>query len=196
MTENYVYIGIVLALGVLAWASLIFVIPWCMQGVLRHRLWRVRDAVFDDISSGLLPSKDVCVDFLRGLEGGIRHTRELSFANLWTLGFFHQLAEGVEDADFEKALKNFTPGERERFENYEAEVGSVVIRHVFLGTPSGWLASLLVPLYLLVMLVLFRQRRQDLFDDARRSAAVNLQREGRRRKWFDDPPSTDWAYAG
>ena len=119
---DFLFVASVVAVAVFAWAGFFIYIPAAIRSITRYRLWRLRDAIAADGRAGLLSTE--ATDFLvLHVEGSIRFARAL---RPW---FILPIVIGTrrETVEFPD-LSRVTAGERERFDYYCNQIGSITLR--------------------------------------------------------------------
>lgn len=138
---NVVLTLYVVALALLAWFSVFKIVPSCTVSLFRHRLWRMRDKVADEIRGGTFEDTEQPKRYVALLEGAIEAAPELSPLNLllarltWTdsMKKLEQLPLRLDD---------LAPTDRAVLEKHLEELHNAVLTQMLFGTPSGWLVSL------------------------------------------------------
>lgn len=76
----------VLCLGAVLFFAVLALPRWCTRSLHRHRLWRLRDRIADDILDGVLPREHPAVmDLLDRTETVLAHHGELTLLNTYLL---------------------------------------------------------------------------------------------------------------
>jgi hypothetical protein len=140
---NFVLFILLLAWGLVAWLAIFMVVPSCMQSMFRHRLWRLRDNIVDQIRGDGLAEPGPFRDLVHEVECAIIAAPEVSPFRIGLLravsGNFMRDAK-VESFDPE----NVHPSDRRLAEAYVAEFRAAFFRQLLFGSPSGWILFLLL----------------------------------------------------
>jgi hypothetical protein len=127
-----------IAWGLAAWLAIFLVVPSCMQSMFRHRLWRLRDNVVDQIRGERLVDAEPFRKLVREIECAILAAREVSPFRITLLRFASR--DLLRDAKFDY----FDPADvdvsdRVLAEGYLNELRAAFYRQMLFGSPSGWL---------------------------------------------------------
>ncbi len=119
---------------------------WGAQSLNRHRLWRLRDRIVDDMIDGRLPKDDPAVrDLLRKVEFVIRNTPTITalMVYVWkSLPESHKARGKAEVHRLERSKDALSSEECERLKRYEARLRSLLASTTLLGSWLG-LATIL-----------------------------------------------------
>jgi hypothetical protein len=117
---------------------------WFARSLVRHRLWRLRDQIVDDVLAGRLPGTHAAVkELLRRTDWTIRKGTELNMLAFhvwaWVLRRSDEDArKPVLRATPEPAsLKGLAEDERERVDQYREHLALLASASVLLGTWVG-----------------------------------------------------------
>lgn len=144
--SEWTLLAITLAFGIfLPWGFLFF-LPSCMKSFYRYRLWRLRDQLYDEILRGDLPDDDVALEILRHYEALILHADEVKLPQLVTAVVAARQSGLLEDADdaWELGMSLLHEKHRKRLEWYQHQLVRATVVQLFRGSPSGWLATMIM----------------------------------------------------
>lgn len=147
-TEGFVSVlGILLSVGLTL--GVLWFIPSCMRSVFRYRLWRIRDALFDEVTAGTIPDETVIDELITRIEHLIRLSRHVTLYKFITTGIITAW-DLREHERYEDAKARTLPPEcRQQIARYERQVGRAMATHLYFGSPSGWIGVLFVWLTIL-----------------------------------------------
>lgn len=145
-------------------ALVIFVyLPWRSRNRFRLRMTRVKQGVRKDIREGKLARQKLPWRVFGLADGGVKEARDVTMLQVMTFRLvlpryarenWTQAAESEWKNGIRK-MKNMNP--RNRLRNYERQWKNLVVVHLFIGTPFGWLvggaATLWLGLVLLARLI-------------------------------------------
>jgi hypothetical protein len=138
---NVLLVVVLVCLTILAWLSIVKIVPASFVSRLRYQLWQLRDDTVDDIRLGEIKDVEQARRFVAQLEAAIVVAPDFSLLNMvifgWILRSYEPSTQRIE-------LDKLEPRDRERLEPRVAQYQWALIRHALLGTPSGWVISLLV----------------------------------------------------
>src|SRR5947209_7687017 len=138
----------VIALTAFAWLSAFAIVPACSASRFRYRLWRLRDELVDEVRAQKFVNTDVPKRLIMIVERAIEEASNLSALNI----LLFRLAGGFASSPFD--LKDLVPSDKELITNHLREFDSAIARRALGGTPSGWIALIvLVPTALLTALI-------------------------------------------
>lgn len=114
-------------------------IPRTMASLFRYRLWRLRDALVDDVLFDRIENTPE-IEELRGhLETAIRTAEHLTPGKLAVVAMYHSPRAKLELARRSTLLRDdHKPSKR------EAEFGRLALRHLLFGSPTGWMFSVIL----------------------------------------------------
>lgn len=157
-----------------AWAALIHAIPATFLSLYRYKLWDIRDSIASDLRLNKLPETRVTRDLLESTEDLLLDAEEVSFLNVITWGLFSEIAS-LEEHELQAEIDALSGDMRKRYETYEDRIARATALRLLIGTPSGWIGVVTIPLWL--PLVLYRLRepisrhRAHLFSYGKRRAS-------------------------
>jgi hypothetical protein len=158
----------VILLALAAWAALFRVIPTCASSLFRYRLWRLRDQLVDDIRNEEFRDNAQPMELVCMIEAVIAGAQDLTAFKAWAA---HATSRGLAIPDSLR-LPHAHPRDKDRLEKVLNELYAAMLSKALLGTPSGWLFSIvLVPVAIVVTLTsrLFTRDPHEgsLFEDAK-----------------------------
>lgn len=161
-------------------AAIATVPRWFIRSMSKHALWRLRDAVVDDVIAGRLPSNDPAVqELVARIEWAIGESRSFDLLHLvvWNRAKNRLSKETLRTLVAVPDLKKLTQDQASIVTGYRTRFDSVAIRAILL---SSWLGVALV-LWTVVPLVLrelvHRRYRQRAFGVVVREAATEAAEE-------------------
>jgi hypothetical protein len=134
-----------------AYISIIYIVPSSERSRFRYRLWKLRDRVVDEIYDGRFENVEQPQRLVALIEIAIYSADEISWLKVMAARLMKKPPPG---RPMKLLVDLQAVSERDR-ELLEARLNVLywcVARHVFLGTPSGWLACLRRPFLTLHML--------------------------------------------
>lgn len=149
----------VAAVALFAWFSLVKVVPDCATSRFRYRLWQLRDELVDDVRHDEFSNGERARRFVSSFEWAIEQAADLSALNLILL----HISRPHSDRADPLALDGLDPADAQRLGAYREKFEVAVATKALLGTPSGWIALVLVvPIGLVVTAAqwLFRKDRR------------------------------------
>lgn len=134
--EIILFVGIFLTIT-LGWFSVVLLIPGYTESILRYRLWRVRDQVYDDIASGKLPDCRASRNLIDEVETLIRASHHMTLPRILLLW-----------VACPRQTNNVTQPSHDLYTNEQIEYAKQIhdgayelcARHAIFGTYSGWFA--------------------------------------------------------
>jgi hypothetical protein len=154
----------VVATALLAWCSLLWIIPSCNLSVFRYRLWQLRDRVADDIRQGAFDDDACAEEFLCFVEGAIRGAPDFGTVKLLIMLWATRGVPPPKPFD----LEALSPADKALTERHLDELQMLGARHAILGSPSGWiLIAVGFPVALVASLIARIRKGRD--DDDKRS---------------------------
>jgi len=149
---NLVLFVTLVAVTLLAWFSLLKILPACSTSRLRYQLWAIRDETMDELLAGEYENTEEVQNFIRRLEIAIAVAPDLSLLNLIAFNRMMRGARPPNHVPFD--LDALSPTDRERIEPRFTLYEWLLVRNAFLGSPSGWvfLVFFLVPTIILASL--------------------------------------------
>jgi len=147
--QNGLFLLLALIIAVTAWAGVLFVIPWCQRGQFRQNLWRLRDEITDDVIDGKLSYHPAVNQLREHIDFSIRYAQDITFANLMVVLVSAGRVLRAQIAAAEPGcLEGLPPDQAARLGEYRRRFGKLVSKHIISGSPSGWLAAILIFLLL------------------------------------------------
>jgi hypothetical protein len=136
-----------LGLPVLVATCLFRVIPAANRSLYRYDLWRMRDELVDALRAGALPRKHEAVRHLVvALDAAIRLSSRLSLLRMFVL---YRTLRAKTDLPLPPSTVGMSEPEVQLFNEFVSRLTHRTIHHLFVSSPSGWLAILLFePFYL------------------------------------------------
>lgn len=150
--------GLTAALVVLAWAVLFTALcgavvtapRWYLRNLSRYRLWRLRDALVDDIFDGTLPRHPAVLNLKENIEMAIRHVTKLRLIDVLFLSrlgsnlspeaqelMVKRRSVRVPEVNFDEIDRRFGPEAAKILANYEAVYRLQVFGALMLGSWLG-----------------------------------------------------------
>lgn len=130
---------IVLALA--AWFSITKVVPACATSRYRYRLWRLRDALSDDIRHGKFHDEEAAKKVLLLIDLAIEDADDLSALNLTLFGMVMRRSDFPRDP---LGLSDLRPYDRDCLTERLAEVQDALLSKTLFGSVSGWIVTLVL----------------------------------------------------
>lgn len=134
------------------WVVMLRAPRWFSFSIHRHRLWRLRDQIADDMICGRLPKSDARVrDLLDRAEDTIAITSRMHMAEVYAMWWATRNVDSeVSDALFkrhESSVEDLPSDVREGIERYRQRLELLMVSSVLLGSWIGILTTLrfLVP---------------------------------------------------
>lgn len=128
---------VLVALAIFVGVCVIKVVPATLVSLLRYRLWRIRDDLFDEIhNGGFMDTREPRLA-LEELERTIAVAPELTLAKVALAGAIARKRRFVPIPIPNAA--NAHPDDRPKLEAVIREYRVRTVAHVVFGTPSGWL---------------------------------------------------------
>lgn len=127
---------IVLALA--AWLSITKVVPACATSRYRYRLWRLRDALSDDIRHGKFDDEEAAMKVRLLIDLAIEDADDLSALNLTLFQFVVRRSDLPADP---LGLGELSPSDEECLKERLEEVQAALLSKTLFGSVSGWLAT-------------------------------------------------------
>jgi hypothetical protein len=146
------------AIALFVWFALAKIIPSCNVSMFRYRLWRLRDALADEIREGVFDDDTQPKLLLKVIEASIVIAPDIGVVKLLFVRWSARNLRPPEILDLESLSQQDGPRLMGRFYEFRA----LSVRHVAFGHPSGWvMTSLLIPLALVVTLAERVRRGKD-----------------------------------
>jgi hypothetical protein len=165
---------LVIAVVLFGWFCLFRIIPNCLVSLFRYRLWRKRDALYDEVRTGKFHGTKQAYELVRDMEAFIEGAAELSPVNIGLLWATHR---HMPTPDEVIDMKSMDARDRRRLTKHLIAFQKDIAKHVFLETPSGWILTLLAsPLIGLALLASAFQRMRNKRDDDNGDFTDNAQR--------------------
>jgi len=172
----------VVAMAMFAWISLAKIVPDCATSQFRYRVWRLRDALVDDIRHDKYHDQERARKFVSLFERAIEHASELSLLNVIFLHISRPHNERTDPLD----LKGLDADDVERLAGYREDFERAVAMKALFGTPSGWIfVAVLSPIALVGWLTKKDHRDGSLLARARRHVVADFELNpafGRKRR--------------
>lgn len=142
---------ILVSIGAVAcWAIGALALRANLRNLLRYKLWRQRDRLFDARMNGLLPDVPVVQEWIEIIESTIACADDLTLVK-WCIA--PRSANDERDRwrrVCEESLSAMTPKQRELFLNHLTELRNMVAKHLIVGSVTGWIAVLVCGIGLLL----------------------------------------------
>ena len=128
----------VLAVGVTAamgWIGAFIIYPASQESRFRYRLWRVRDAIVDDVRTGALPRAPLVKELIANVEHAILHSKRFNLLRWRSAAPLVQMPSSI--ARREKIIAwmaSLPPEQRAAFESHLTGFVSSLLRHLFTGS--------------------------------------------------------------
>lgn len=145
--------GALLAVGIsvmalLGWISIFKLVPACSISLMRHRLWRLRDQLVDEIRQGEYHDAVPAEILTFRAEAVIEHASKISMLNLALLRLSQKGAPELVDR-LDLSMKSLSDDDRTRITAHLEEFETALFTRSMFGTPSGWIATLVsFPIFL------------------------------------------------
>jgi hypothetical protein len=132
-----------LIVGPLAAYLVVLTLPkWFARSLHGHRMWRLRDAVVDDVLDGNLPRDHEAVQHLIRIMDGVLHEKRATLLDVYIV---RRACKGVDPAFLSGAQKQglgcpldrLSPDERKRVEAYRARFMTLLVGSMLLGSWFG-----------------------------------------------------------
>ena len=138
---------VVLALA--AWVSLFILVPSCAASRCRYRLWNLRDQIVDQIRHGEFVDSQPAQELVLITELAIEDAPDITAVN----AFLFRIATGdlrlVEDP---LGLETLGPQDSRSMEPHIQRLDHILLTKAFLGSPTGWIAALVMTPFFLISL--------------------------------------------
>lgn len=122
--------------ALMAWVSVVYVIPSCLRSSLVSDLWQIRDRIVDDLAADRFADRDAAGSLVGAVELLIRNADKLTPARAWFFGRMPEtLAESIPDM-----LPAASGAGADQWVAYRHEVEQRVERFLRVGSVSAWLA--------------------------------------------------------
>lgn len=155
-----------------AWASLIYVVPWCMTSLLRDSLWQLRDETVDEIRARRLGDSHQARQLLDFIEAAIYAAPKFTYLNVWVL---NRLARNLRSEREWLDLTGLPANDRRVIAQRHYKALGLLRRHLLLGSPTGWVVTILY--FVPVVLFLVALELPAAFRDARVGRREHRDRE-------------------
>jgi len=133
-------------LALAAWFSITKVVPSCATSRYRYRLWRLRDALSDDIRHGKFHDREAAKKVLLLVDLAIEDADDLSALNLI---LFSSVVRGEDLPRDPLGLDDLKPYDKDCLIERLEEVESALLSKTLFGSVSGWfIAAILTPFVL------------------------------------------------
>jgi hypothetical protein len=187
----------IVALALFAWACAFKIVPLCATNICRYRLWQIRDGLVDAIRADAFEDSQQPNRVVDVIE---ETTRSLSDLSAFNLLLFYLSSRSLSKGRLWRGawkLDEMQPRDRERLKHHVDAFEQAVISHVFLGTPSGWLALAVVAPMALAEEFVKRLKLKRKDGDRTPLVHASLVRDARRhvREEFDMDPALALACA-
>lgn len=124
-------------------AAILIVIPATLRSLFRYKLWRIRDAAMDDVLSDRLPDVPVVQAFINGIEGVLASPGHMTMLR-WLAFSPPESTRRAARRIFHQGLQSLTPEQQDLLADYLNSFVRAVTKHLLIGAPSGWIASVLI----------------------------------------------------
>ena len=158
----------IIVLALLAWLSLVWIVPSCATSRFRYRAWRIRDEVVDELRAGRYEERDEPEAFVQTVETAIEEAAVLSFLKVSMFGI------ATRKLEFKPPfrLDGLSENDATLLRAHITRMDEAAIDKALFGSPSGWIAVVLVLPLLLVsatLRALFRGHSKggSVFKDAK-----------------------------
>ena len=151
--------AVALAIATLAvWTIFIVFIPTCLCSMFRYRLWRLRDAVKDDMLYGRLPDRAFIGEFLSMVEAFILVADKFTLIQVILLPSNEEETARRRNALIQ-SLKELGEEHLQLFKAYRKEFVEIIVMRLVVGSLTGWVfLTLLLPALLLMLACRLVQR--------------------------------------
>jgi len=133
--------GMLAASVIGAWWTLFITIPRCAAARYRSRLWKLRDRAIDHLLSGELESTPAARDFIDQVEGRIRFAHDLTLFRGAAIMLGVRFV-GLPDQPFVPPAPRAS--DRKIIHEMQHQVLHADGRHLLFGSPSGWVATVVL----------------------------------------------------
>lgn len=132
------FVALISAAAMAGWALLIIGVPNMLCSVFRHRMWRVRDSLVDDVIHKRLPKTKAVTFELEVMHHIIRDAENISiWAAIWRPRPRPQVANKIEK-DITEAIESLDEESRDRLEAYRRQTRLLLGWYLAVGSPLGW----------------------------------------------------------
>lgn len=145
------------------WFGLFFITPWSIQSILRHKYWRLRDEVIDDVIAGRLPDSKYVNEFISSVERSISITGHITTLQLLLTPFSLYEQKGRKTTQCE-SFDDLSSEMQQQMEYYYRRYLGLFAESVFYTSPSGWI---------LLAVVWIAHKISNLFDKNRRKGKTS-----------------------
>ena len=140
--------------SIAVWIIFVVFIPNCLCSLFRYRLWRLRDAVKDDILYGRLPDRPFIREFVSMLESYILVANKLTLVQLLLLPSNKQEAER-RIKELMQSIHELSEEPRKRILAYQEDLKLILVTRLFIGSVTGWIfLTFLMPA--IIMMFIYR----------------------------------------
>jgi hypothetical protein len=171
---------LLIATALWAWFCILWLVPRNLRSLFRYRLWRLRDGLATEIRAENFDEVREPRHLLDSVECFIEMAEELTPLRISLLILSARPAyvfdKETEDT-YALSLAGLSRHDKDLLGRYVAEFNDAVTKHVFFGSPSGWLACIpFSPFFVAAKVMSLWQRREsDLaYDVRRRTTAASL----------------------
>ena len=170
----------VVVLALVAWGSVVVIVPSCARSHTRYRLWRLRDNLFDEIRHEAFKDPAPAEALLSFVETSIVCLGELSLIKLVLLRLA-TLGVGPRPKSFWDLIGDASPADKRLLEPHIDELMGAAVKHVFLGSPSGWICIVVATPFAVGAALVTRLRGRaagvPLIEDAKANMRADFDRE-------------------
>jgi hypothetical protein len=152
-----------------AYISIIYIVPSSERSRFRYRLWKLRDRVVDEIYDGRFENVEQPKRLVALIELAIYSAEEISWLKVMAARLVKKPPRGL-PMRLLVDLRAVSAHDRDLLRPRLNVLYWCVARHVFLGTPSGWLACLRRPFLTFHMLKFDDERLLPPYDPPAESA--------------------------
>jgi hypothetical protein len=141
--NNALLIFVLIAGPLVAYVVVLLLPRWFARSLHRHRMWRLRDTVVDDVLAGTLPRDHTAVkQLVFGMDAMLRRKQIITFLDVYTMkwaskGIDPGLREASQAKGFHCSLDGLSRDEQERIEAYRAQFMTLLVGSVLLGSWFG-----------------------------------------------------------
>ncbi len=141
--NNALLIFVLIAGPLVAYVVVLLLPRWFARSLHRHRMWRLRDTVVDDILAGTIPRDHNAVkQLVSGMDTMLRKKQMITLLDVYTIkwaskGVDPDLLKAKRDEGFRCPLDGLSRAERERIEAYREEFMTLLVGSVLLGSWFG-----------------------------------------------------------
>ncbi len=132
------------ALSLLLWGGVVYVVPRNLRSLFRYRLWTIRDRIVDEVLSGELPDSPVVRGLILMVESAIRHAGDATLMRFLLIPPLpcDYRKEWLEFWD--TGLKELSDDQRARFEKHRDLLGKALVKRLVSASIGGWILFVVV----------------------------------------------------